>query len=420
MAEDTPQDGDTRRDEAPEPARRLRPPPTIELAAERVGTGGADEPASTPEDPAGAAAPVKPARGAGLAVALLAGAVAGGVVGGVVAWVGAGRGGPVAFDSSTVATLETLGARLTRLETAPPPAPRPDPTTTARLDGLDKTLASLREQLETVRGHDEALAQAVEALKAQPHEPAAAVPAAEPPAAAADAERLAQLDAAVKAVTAEVERLREAKPAPPPPPPADEVKASDIKASDLALRRAVDALALDLAVRQGAPYAAELAALREATGDKRGDKSGDKSGDDDAALAPLDRFADSGVPDGAQLARELTAALPKDHAPEPVASAVRGGWFERLEAGAARLIKLRRVDDADGGDAAPAGLARVAAAARHGDTTAARREIAALPEAQRGALQAWLDRVTAREAALAAAHRAVTEAVAALAKTSAP
>lgn len=400
MAEDRPEDGGARRDEGPsEPSRRPRTPPTIELEASRL--DAAEEPAAAQADGPGSSAP--PSRRVTATLALAAGAVAGLVVTSAV-WFAGGRGGNAPLDPSTIATLETLGARLTRLEEAPTPTPRPDAATTARIDTLDKAVAALRGELEAARSKAESLGKAVDALKAAPREGTPPTTA-EPP--VADDQRLIQLEGAVKAVTEEVGRLRDVK-AEPPPAPASELKASDVKASEASLRRAVHALALDLAVRQGVPYAAELAALR-------------KAGLDDAALKPLDRFAQAGVPDGAALCRDLIAALPKSPAPgpEPVGTAVRGGWFERLEAGAARLIKLRRVETGEG-ESGPADDARVIAAARRGDAAAVAREIAALPDASRAKYQPWLDQFTAREAALTAAHRTVSETVAALAATSMP
>lgn len=398
MAEDKPENGEARRDEGPsEPSRRTRVPPTIELEASRV--DATDEAAEAPAD--APAQQVPPSRRGAVVLALAAGAVAGLIVTSA-AWFAGGRGNNAALDASTIATLETLGARLARLEEAPTPTARPDAATTARIDSLDKAVAALREELGAARSKADGLTKEVETLKAAPYE-ATPPNAAQPP--AVDDQRLIQLEGAVKAMTEEVGRLKEIR-AEPAPAPVSEIKASDVKASDVSLRRAVHALALDGAVRQGAPYAAELAALR-------------KAGGDDAALKPLDRFAAAGVPDGAALSRDLIASLPKTPAPEPVAAAARGGWFERLEAGAARLIKLRRVDSAEG-EGKSGDDAKVIAAARRGDAAAAIREIAALPEASRGKYQPWLDQFTAREAALAAAHRAVSESVAVLATTSMP
>jgi hypothetical protein len=396
MVDDTPQDGDAGRDEAAsDPARRSRTPPTIELEAARVETAGTDEEAAPSAAEDRPAAP-PPSRRATIGVALAAGAVAGLAVV-AVAWVAAGRhGGTPVLDSSTIATLETLGARLTRLEDAPTPVARPNPALNARFEEIDKTIVGLREQLDAQRGKSDALAQAVDAVKAAPHETVAASE--DQP--AADA-RLVQLETALKSVTDEVGRLRDAK----APAPAAPAVSAETAARETNLSRAVAALALDLAVRDGAPYAAELAALR-------------RLGGDDPALKPLDRFAETGVPDVTGLARELVGAVPQEPAP-PASNAVRGGWFERLEAGAARLVKLHRLDVTEGADAS-ATLSRIVAAARRGDLDAAAREIAALSDPLRARFHAWLDELAARDAALAAAHRSVADAVAALAKTPAP
>ena len=61
----------------------------------------------------------------------------------------------------------------------------------------------------------------------------------------------------------------------------------------------------------------------------------------------------------------------------------------------------------------PAGRARLAAI--HTDYIgAARRELSALPPAERAPVQPWLDKLTARDAALAASQKFVADTVAAL------
>jgi hypothetical protein len=398
MADDTPQETGPRRDEETvESARRSRTPPTIDLEASRVETGATD----------GADAAASPSRGgatfasrifacrifaskrATVFVALAAGAMVACVVI-AMAWVAGGRGGPAALDPSTIATLETLGARLARLEEAPPPVARPDPAQLARLDSIDKALAAERDALGTVRTQLDGLGQAVDALKAAPRE-AVAAPASEQP---AIDPRLGEIEATLKSLSDEVARLRDA---------GAKSEAAAAAASkqgsvgDVGVRRAVAALALDAAVRQGAPFAAELAAARA-------------SGLDASALQPLQGFADAGLADPAALLRDLVALLPQP-TPEPASEAIRGGWFERLTASAARLVRIRRVEPGEGdGDE----LHAVATAARHGDLAEARRAIAALPETARAKFQPWLDRVTAREAALAAVRRVTTDAVAAM------
>jgi len=89
------------------------------------------------------------------------------------------------------------------------------------------------------------------------------------------------------------------------------------------------------------------------------------------------------------------------------------GIVDRLQAGAAKLVRIQRAD-ATGTDRASV-VARVTAAALRNDLNDARRELNALPPADRGAAQAWLDRADARDAALAASRKFAADAMAALA-----
>ncbi len=399
MADDTPQDTDPRRDEEPvDSARRSRTPPTIDLEASRVEAPDGED-AAAPPSGGGATAAIFASKRATVFVALAAGAVVACVVI-AMAWVAGGRGGSAVLDPSTIATLETLGARLSRLEEAPPPVARPDPAQGARLDSIDKALAAEREALGTVRTQLDGLGQAVDALKAAPRE-AAAAPGSEQPASEQPAidPRLAEIEATLKSLSDEVARLRDAG---AKSEAAAAAASKQGNAGDVGVRRAVAALALDAVVRQGTPFAAELAAARA-------------SGLDAAALQPLQRFADTGLADAAALLRDLVTLLPQPM-PEPASEAIRGGWFDRLTASAARLVRIRRIDAGEGdGDE----LQAVATAARHGDLTDARRAIAALPEPARAKFQPWLERVAAREAALAAVRRVTADTVAAMSNASA-
>lgn len=403
MADDTPQGAGPARDDGPtDAARRARTPPTIDLQAERVETASAPDGDSPQIDPP----PARSARGAragNIATAAGAGALAAAVVAGVAWYVGSRSSGST-LDTPLMATLETLGARLNRLEEAPAQKPRTDTALTGRIETLEKTVASLRDQVDAQRAKDDSLAQAVDALKVAPPQAAAATPA---PAPAPDQEaapdaRVGQLETALKSLGDDIASLRATVKAAPVQP----VTSDAVKAAEAGLRRAVSALALEGRVVQGAPFAAELAAVRA-------------SGSDDASLKPLDRLSESGVPDASKLGRDLLALIPHDTAQEqPAPSATQGGWFDRLKAGAMRLVRIRRVDSA--GEAVAPDMTPLAAAARAGDVTAATREIAALPEAARARFQPWLDQVAARDAALAAAHRTVADALAALARTPAP
>jgi hypothetical protein len=158
---------------------------------------------------------------------------------------------------------------------------------------------------------------------------------------------------------------------------------------------------LDVSVRQGDPYTAALAAAKSLAADSD-------------SLKPLDGFAASGVPSAAILSRELLTLVPKLSPPARENATAGSGIVDRLEAGAAKLVRIERTD-AVGSDRG-AVIARVTTAALRNDLAEARRELNTLAPADRAAAQAWLDRSDARDAALAASHQFAADAMAALAK----
>ena len=91
------------------------------------------------------------------------------------------------------------------------------------------------------------------------------------------------------------------------------------------------------AVLVGAPFADELAAVKSLGGD-------------DKALAPLAPFATTGVPTAQSLAHELHALLPA-MLKISGASAPEGGFLERLQANAGKLVRIRPVTAPTGDDA---------------------------------------------------------------------
>jgi len=90
------------------------------------------------------------------------------------------------------------------------------------------------------------------------------------------------------------------------------------------------------------------------------------------------------------------------------------GVVDRLQAGAAKLVRIERTDGI--GNDRGAVVARVTAAALRNDYADARRELNTLAPGDRTAAQAWLDRANERDAALAVSRQFATEAMAALAK----
>ncbi len=114
------------------------------------------------------------------------------------------------------------------------------------------------------------------------------------------------------------------------------------------------------------------------------------------------------------LSRELLTLVPKLSPPAQENSTAGAGLVERLQAGAAKLVRIERTD-AVGNDRG-AIVARVTAAALRNDSNEARRELNTLAPADRAAAQSWIDKADARDAALAASRQFAADAMAALAK----
>ena len=98
----------------------------------------------------------------------------------------------------------------------------------------------------------------------------------------------------------------------------------------------------------------------------------------------------------------------------PESPTTGSGIVDRLQAGAAKLVRIERTD-ATGSDRG-AVVSRVTAAALRNDFAEARRELKTLAPADRAAVQAWLDKADARDAALAASRQFAADAMAMLAK----
>ena len=172
--------------------------------------------------------------------------------------------------------------------------------------------------------------------------------------------------------------------------------------ADRAGRLAFVAVALRAAVERGEPFAQELAAVQTAGAGR-------------ARSAPLEPFAASGVPRAAALARELSQLT------GPMLAAAggaprEGGFIDRLQANAERLVRIRPINEAPGDDPATV----IGARRREGGAwRSCRRAGRTRQPAGRGARAgARLDqqRAQAQTAALAAARKLADDAVGALAK----
>jgi hypothetical protein len=290
----------------------------------------------------------------------------------------ASRAPPPAADPKALAEV---AGRVAKLEAAgaAPPVGASDPALAARVAALETELKALAETVGVLgRRDDEALAAAREArVRAD--------------AGAAEIAELAQkLPPAVERSELEALANRVA---------AVEQSAKTAERADRAVRLALAATALNAAVERGDAFAAELATAKAL-------------GADPKLTAALEPFARSGVPTAATLARQfsvLAPALQAAGAPPPE------GVLGRLQLNAEKLVRIRRVDEAPGSDAA-AVVARSEAKAARGDLAGALSELAQLAPTARAPAEAWIKSAQARTAAIDASRRLAADALAGLSK----
>jgi hypothetical protein len=389
MADDKPEDAGL----AAESGRARRTPPTIDLEATEVSTQprelagepeqAAHEPASADEArldqqpgptdaeaaaaAAPAAAPVSPwviapfAGAAGAAIVI--------AVGWMLGWPAVQA--PPAAPQVTSGAVDALSGRVAAVETRIGKQAA-DPAMTARIDALEKSVGSLRGDIANLRAQADKTASAVSDATSAPRDASVSSDL---------ANRVAQLERASKTERAELVQQGE-------------------RMDDKPLRHVVAASLLDVAVRHGDPYQSQLSAARSLASTPD-------------VLKPLDAFASSGIPTPIALSRELLSIVPK-LSPPPEAPVANAGIVERLQAGASKLVRIERTDGV--GNDRGAVVARVTAAALRNDFVEARRELKALPEADRAPAQAWLDKADARDAALAASRKFADDAMADLVK----
>ena len=375
----------------PDTGKAKRAPPTIDLGASEVSdttrpaaeakakSEAKPEPSSEARSetkPEAATAGVSPATAQSISrpispwvIAPLSGAVAAAlviVVGWMLGWPAVQAPPPAPQVDASV--VDNLGKRVTAAE--------------AKLDklaqgALQKPIKDLGDDVANLRAQVDQLA-AAEVKSAQQGPATATVDL------STINDRIAKVEDAVRASTAQDERTTTG-------------KAPD----DLPLRRLVAAALLDVAVRHGDPFAASLATAKTLA----------LNPDE---LKPLDQFAEKGVPNPPALNRELLTLVPR-LSPAQDAAATGNSIVEKLQAGAAKLVRIERSDAT--GTNRSAIVARVTAAAIRNDFADARRELASLSAEDRAPAQAWLDRAAARDAALEASRHFADETMAALAKS---
>ncbi|MGE0563002.1 MAG: COG4223 family protein [Pseudolabrys sp.] len=169
-----------------------------------------------------------------------------------------------------------------------------------------------------------------------------------------------------------------------------------------AVRLALTASALREAVGSGGAYVAELAAVKAAGGEA-------------AAITALEPLATKGVPSDAALAKELLGLIAPIAKAAGVDKQTSGGFLEKLQANAEKLVRVRPLDEPAGADTA-AIIARIEARAARNDVAGARSEVEKLPRAAKQVAGSWLKTFAARDAARAAARTLVADATRALAQ----
>jgi hypothetical protein len=182
----------------------------------------------------------------------------------------------------------------------------------------------------------------------------------------------------------------------------DNVAHRPASADDRAARAAVAAEALRAVVERGAPYQAELAAVKSL-------------GADQTAVTSLEPFAADGIPGTAPLAHELSSLTPA--LLQASGGAVKDGSFmQRLERSAKNLVRVTPID-APPSNEPTAIIARLNADAERADIADAVAEITRLPQPAQTLAAPWVQKVNARNAAIAASRRIAADALASLSGT---
>jgi hypothetical protein len=389
------------------PGGKKRAAPTIDLTAtempsppQAAAPGSAEPPPAAPEPPSGGASdpPAEPAaippRGNIIFATLAAGAAGAAAVMLVAAALWFSGLLPLRYAASTdTATqaladgkaIDALTQRVGKIEETMNQLPAGDTVVAQRLTAADSGMKSLGVALAALNHRtDDAIANAAQARE---RADAAAKTVAELQASfkaigptevsradiAALDKRIAALESAAQTARADISKI-----------------ATTSGGNDNAARLALSAAVLRDAVLAGAPFADELAAVKQLGGD-------------DKTLSPLAPFAATGLPAAQALAQELGALLPAMLKISD-AQAAAGGFLDRLEANAGRLVRIRPVN-APPGDDASAVLARLESDAAKADIPAALTALGKLPDATRAPAPAWIAKAQARQAALAAARQ---------------
>jgi len=299
--------------------------------------------------------------------------------------------------TADIKSIDALSVRLGKIESEIAKLPPSDVSVGERLAAVDNAVKSLsialsalsqrsndaasnaKQALERADTAQKAIADLRESVQRASTQASAAVAPAE---LAGLTQRLAALEQSLQATRGEMAKMA---------------------TTDSAARLALSATILRDAVEAGAPYAAELAQARVLGADAK-------------MLAPLDIFAATGLPNKQALAQELRDLLPaviKD----ADGGAAPKGFLGRLQANAGKLVSVRPLA-APAGDEPATVLARLETEVARADVDAALGDLAKLPPRTQKAAAAWIAKVKARQAALAAVRALAIDTVRSLAPLS--
>jgi hypothetical protein len=275
-------------------------------------------------------------------------------------------------------SLDDVAARLGNIEAALNAPRAADPAFASRVAAAESQAKSAAEELASLKGRLDEIASLARAAQSRAD------------AAAGGAERdgvanrIATLEQTVKANEAEL------------------IKRGAGAADDRVSRRAVAASALREAVERGDPFTTELAAAKSLAPER-------------PELAALEPFATGGIPPTDALARELSSLVPVLFSAASD-SARDGSFLEKVQANAARLVRVRPVGEAPGDEPATV-IARIEAKAARSDIDGALAELAKLPPAIRAPAETWIRKAQARTAAIAASRQFARDALAPLGRS---
>jgi len=312
------------------------------------------------------------------------------------------------IPASETTRVTSLAERIGKLEAAAGSAgPTADPALAEKIAAAERQVGALTRELAALKQRADTNAAAVESAQRA----AAAAAAKAETAQATDAqgaavdrralndlgERLSKLENTAQALQSDIAQQKTAL----VQQQAALAKEQERRADERAVRLAIAAELLKAAVARGERFRGELDAAKALAANKE-------------QLAPLEQFADTGVPSPAALGQQLRAALPamrKAAAPKAAAS---GSFLERLQVNAERLVRIQPVEEQRGDDA-DAILTRIDAKAARGDIAGALTELKSLPAGVRAPAENWIKTAQAREAAIEASRRFAAAHVGALA-----